>query len=271
MSGSDSGSVGFDRAAAYYDATRALPPETHRAMIEAMAAELRDRGVSLEIGVGTGRVALPLAQKGIEIVGVDISEPMIHKLVEKAGRRRPIGLALADATRLPFDDGSFGSAYGVHILHLIEDWRSAARELLRVVRPGGVILFELGNADKRRKEVGLGSSSGIEERFLAEAGVTRRFRGIDDAAELDALMSEHGAIVRELEPMRGELSVAPGVVISLFEHGSFSCAWDIPEDTRRRAADAVRAWYLETQGDLETPRPYELAVALRAYDLPRRT
>src|SRR5207247_3699183 len=79
------GSTSFDRAAAYYDETRGLTDEAVRDQMSLLASELHGRGRTLEIGVGTGQVALPLAAVGIRIVGLDLSEPMLRVLVEKGG------------------------------------------------------------------------------------------------------------------------------------------------------------------------------------------
>lgn len=48
-------------------------------------AELAEGGPVLELGVGTGRLAVPLAEKGLDVVGVDVSEDMLAKLREKSG------------------------------------------------------------------------------------------------------------------------------------------------------------------------------------------
>src|SRR5437867_2722127 len=100
-------SVAFDRAAEFYDRTRALLPEAERATVELLRTELAGRGGCLEVGVGTGLIALPLHQAGVSMVGLDLSRPMLSKLVEKAGGRIPFPLVLADATRMPFRDDAF--------------------------------------------------------------------------------------------------------------------------------------------------------------------
>ena len=117
-------SVVFDRAAAFYDRTRALAPATMDAVVARLARELAGRGPVLEPGVGTGRIALPLAAAGVDVTGLDLSEPMLRELVAKrdgqtrgAGGRVP--LVRGDATRLPFPAGAFGGAYVVHLLHLV--------------------------------------------------------------------------------------------------------------------------------------------------------
>jgi len=101
--------ISFDRAADYYDATRALPDDARVALTEVLAAELAGRGPCLEIGVGTGRIALPLHDRGISLVGADIAPAMLRRLVRNAGGRQPFPLLLADATRLPLSGAAFGA------------------------------------------------------------------------------------------------------------------------------------------------------------------
>ena len=76
--------------------------------------------------------------------GLDLSPAMLGKLVEKAGGGSPFPLVLGDATRMPFADGAFGAAYCRWVLHLIPDWRAGVAELVRVVRPGAVLLVNPG-------------------------------------------------------------------------------------------------------------------------------
>jgi 2-polyprenyl-3-methyl-5-hydroxy-6-metoxy-1,4-benzoquinol methylase len=83
---SGSSSVAFDRAAEYYDQTRGFPAEVseHIADVIEEAAGLGDRpegaaGRLLEIGVGTGRISLPLHRRGRRTVGIDLSEPMLER------------------------------------------------------------------------------------------------------------------------------------------------------------------------------------------------
>src|SRR5215211_1947249 len=48
-------------------------------------AELAGGGAALELGIGTGRIALPLSQRGVHVHGIDLSEAMVAKLREKPG------------------------------------------------------------------------------------------------------------------------------------------------------------------------------------------
>ena len=72
-------SVPFDRAASFYDQTRTLSPDAAKRVTELLSDELAGVERALEIGVGTGRIALPLVDAGVRLVGVDLSAPMLAR------------------------------------------------------------------------------------------------------------------------------------------------------------------------------------------------
>lgn len=75
----------FDaRIAETYDADVAGDPEILRLTVERLA-ELADGGATLEFAIGTGRVALPLAEQGVPVSGIELSNPMVEQLRAKAG------------------------------------------------------------------------------------------------------------------------------------------------------------------------------------------
>ena len=76
-------SVNFDRAAGFYDATRPVDDAELTQTLDLLQRTLNLSGPTLEIGVGTGALALPLAERGWRMTGVDISAAMMAKLVEK--------------------------------------------------------------------------------------------------------------------------------------------------------------------------------------------
>ncbi|MEE9150380.1 MAG: class I SAM-dependent methyltransferase [Thermoplasmata archaeon] len=118
----------FDTIADIYDETRGLPKQTMKEVIEVMTDVLKDCRKVLEIGIGTGRFAEPLQRKGVEVVGIDISRPMLNKAQLKGLDR----LIMGDACSLPFKDSSFDSIISVHVLHLIENCNKALSEIKRV-------------------------------------------------------------------------------------------------------------------------------------------
>jgi len=72
-----------DRMAEVYDEWFGTPEDADEAV--SFLSELAGRGPALELGIGTGRVALPLSEKGIEVHGIDASEAMVEKLRAKPG------------------------------------------------------------------------------------------------------------------------------------------------------------------------------------------
>jgi SAM-dependent methyltransferase len=260
-----SGRVSFDRAAEYYDQTRALPAGALEGVVDTLGTELEGRGRCLEIGVGTGRIALPLSGAGIPMAGIDVSGAMVARLVAKAGGYPPFPLALADATRLPFRDALFGAALSVHVLHLIPRWEAAVDELLRVVRPGGVVLVDLGGpADP--------TVDAVEERFAEVAGTDGKRPGItgDRATEMDERFASAGCGARMLAPVPVTWESTLAELIDRLGDGVYSWTWSIDEATRRRAADEVRVWAAGEFGPIDQPRAGHAEIRYRAYDLPDR-
>lgn len=256
-----SGSVPFDRAVEYYDRTRGLSEEASREMVALLGAELRGRGRCLEIGVGTGLVALPLAEAGVPLVGVDLSGPMLAKLVEKAGGRALFPLVRGDATALPFRDDVFGAAVVRHLLHLIPAWERAIAELARVIRRGGTVLVATGDIPGAWREV--------TERFVAHVGREPFARGLDlrELARLDDALAIHGGVPRDLPEIPDRMQQSLDTFIDQMADGLHSWTWEIDEPTRRAAANELRVWALERFGSLDPPEARDVAIEWRAYDL----
>lgn len=252
-------SLTFDRAVEFYDKTRGLPKEAMRRTIDMLVPHLRDRRC-LEIGVGTGRFALPLAAAGIEMVGIDLSAAMLSKLIEQRSGDRP-AVALADATKLPFNDSRFGAGLACHVFHLIPPWRDALAELFRAVVPGGLVLHNYGHfGDDEWRE--------IIHRFLDLAGLPRDHRGANEAEEVDAAARELGADVELLELVRTTRRITIARSIDGLERGTFSITWGADHAARKRAADALREWAAERFGDLSIERDVPVEDRWRIYRIP---
>jgi SAM-dependent methyltransferase len=254
-----SGSVRFDRAVEYYDRTRRVSPEAARRQTDLLTAELTGRR-TLEIGVGTGLIAIPLGAAGVRLVGLDLSAPMLARLVENAGGTRPFPLTVGDATALPFPDGGFDAALVRHVLHLIPDWERAVAELVRVVGRPGTVLVSTGDIPSAWREV--------TARFVEAVG--RPFaRGLDmrNVDRLDAAFAVHGARPRALPSIPERVDTSLGTFIRQMSEGLHSWTWDVPEDRRRAVAEDVRRWAEERFGDLDPPEAREVAIEWRAYDL----
>jgi SAM-dependent methyltransferase len=258
-----SGSVAFDRAAEYYDRTRAMAPEASARLSEVLAGELRGREPVLEIGVGTGRIALPLHAAGVDLVGADISVPMLTKLVDNSGGRAPFPILGADATRLPFAAGSFGGAVSAHVLHLITDWHRAVDELFRVLRPRSVLVVDVGGLAARH-----GDWAEIMDRFLLESGISRRNRGVDRIDDLASEMERRGATAKALPVVENRRQTTYTALLDHLAEGRSSFTWQLNDATRRWAARRTRAWAEERFGDPEGSADVNNDIHCHAFYLP---
>ena len=101
----------------------------------------------LELGCGTGRDSEEMARRvmpGGHVVGVDLSAAMVEQATTRtAGLGLPLSFRVADGAALPFAEDSFDGARVERTLQHVPDPLQVARELVRVVRPGGrIVAFE---------------------------------------------------------------------------------------------------------------------------------
>jgi SAM-dependent methyltransferase len=253
-------SVSFDQAAGFYDDTRRFSAGASVAQTAQLLDVLRSTdGPTLEIGIGTGRVALPLVASGQRLVGVDLSFAMLARLREKAPVEPPI--VQADATLLPFRDGTFGAALVAHVLHLVSDWRVVVAELRRVVRPGGVLLVTRG-----RPESGLGTD--ITLRARSAAGWTMPPGRLDDLTPLDDYIRSAGGTVTSLAAIPTNEPATAEDALRAIETNLMSWTWDISDEARLAAANEVREWVAQTYGDPAAQVIESSPVQWRCYRLP---
>jgi len=117
-----------------------------------LLAELAGDGPVLELAIGTGRLALPLAERGIEVHGIDASEAMVAKLREKPGGDR-IPVTMGDFAEVGVD-GSYRLIYvafnTLFALLTQEDQLRCFANAARHLSDDGVFLFEVFVPDLTR-------------------------------------------------------------------------------------------------------------------------
>jgi SAM-dependent methyltransferase len=133
---------GEEVAARYDESTAGMEIEP---VVDFLVALAGDHAV-LELGIGTGRIALPLVQRGLRVHGIDLSTAMVAKLREKPrGEEIPVAIGDFATTRI---DGTFSLAYLVFntINNLTtQDWQVACFENVAAhLEPGGCFLIEVG-------------------------------------------------------------------------------------------------------------------------------
>jgi SAM-dependent methyltransferase len=133
---------GREVAARYDESTADLPVEP----VVDFLAQLAGDGGALELGIGTGRIAVPLAARGVPVHGIDLSEAMVAKLREKPGSEA-IEATIGDfaTTRV---DGSFSLAYlvfnTINNLTTQEAQVACFENVAAHIEPGGCFVIEVG-------------------------------------------------------------------------------------------------------------------------------
>jgi SAM-dependent methyltransferase len=133
-----------DHHADVFDETLPMRPEETEAAVELLAELAAGRRV-LELGVGTGRVALPLAARGLEVHGIEASERMLARLRERPGAER---VTVAEGDLADVDaPGEFGLIYAVFNtffeLYAEADQLRCLENAAARLSPGGVLVLEL--------------------------------------------------------------------------------------------------------------------------------
>ncbi|MFL5736135.1 MAG: class I SAM-dependent methyltransferase [Actinomycetota bacterium] len=253
----------FDRAVECYDRTRTLAPDAMEAMLATLREELAGTDPVLEVGAGTGRLSIPLAQAGFRVFGVDLSGPMLRRLLEKAGDGARPEVIVGDATALPLRSVAFGGALLFHVLHLVPNWPDVLRELDRVVRPGGAIVMGLGHIDGETDP----TPGEVGEAFRRATGIERQFPGLvrTDAGRFDAVVRELGWESHPTPQIADVQSRSLEELIRELEDGVWSWTWDLSEEERHDAAAATRKEIRERYGDLDAPRTLESRIGVRSY------
>jgi SAM-dependent methyltransferase len=139
--------------------------------------ELAGDGRALELGIGTGRIALPLAARGVAVHGIDLSEAMVERLRAKPGGDRiPVTIGDFATTKA---DGPFSLAYVVYntIQNLTtQDAQVACFEnVADQLDPGGCFVLEVGLPDVKGERLRIFDFSekhiGIDEYDFANQGL----------------------------------------------------------------------------------------------------
>jgi SAM-dependent methyltransferase len=136
-----------ERVAARYDESAAdmFDPTVVDPVVD-LLIELAGSGRALELGIGTGRIALPLAQRGVPVHGIELSEAMAARLRAKPGGE-DIGVTIGDFATTTVD-GTFSVAYLVFntILNLTTQEAQVAcfQNVAAHLEPGGSFVIEVG-------------------------------------------------------------------------------------------------------------------------------
>jgi ubiquinone/menaquinone biosynthesis C-methylase UbiE len=240
-------SLSFEPIADRYDATRGGEQRGQRTA--ANLAPLLDPGSpALEVGIGTGIVALALRELGFTVVGVDLSPAM----AQRARRRLGPVVAVADAAQLPVADAAVQQAVSVWLLHLVADRAVVLAEVARALRPGGrYLVCSAWGRVPPQDEI---------ERLLFDMrnqlDPTGGWRD-DERQVVDAAHSAGFNVVDQRHGSLGEVPQSPAEVADNIEAKTWSYLWDLT-DAQWRTVVAPTVAALRALPDAHVQRRYDI-------------
>ena len=267
--------ISFDRAADFYDETRGFPDGVPEKICKALVRHTaaNDATRFLELGIGTGRIALPFIKSGYDFTGVDISPEMLKRLENKLSVESEISkyrynLQLGDVTALPFPDNSFDIAIAVHVVHLVSDLAQTLKEAKRVLRnPGGRLVIaheesveeagELSPEQAIRQKWGdILAGLGSDLRKKRERAWKSEEVSISHLQELGALIEKTSLVEFELNPL-SQREMANRLINRMY-----SSDWEHSDEIHTQAVVQLKNWL---ENEVENPdKPYNGKVSFRA-------
>jgi SAM-dependent methyltransferase len=235
--------------AAYYDRLAPAYGEgeyfrvRRAAVLDAIATELADTRAVLDLGCGNGAYSGELAARAAaaRIAGADLSPEMVRQARRRLGAHIP--LLRADATALPFRQGSFDMVFMSHVLLLVADIERCVAEVSRCLASGGRLVATVGHSNWR--------------------DMVGDFLGADAWPQLEALFGR-GLRAAADDETRGVAACGRAGLQSEARRAAFSVTWPAVEEWIRIrwlsiVDDAVRAlaerWLAQVR-----PRAAELHV-----------
>jgi ubiquinone/menaquinone biosynthesis C-methylase UbiE len=257
------------RQARSYDRNRVLPATVSCAIASEILSVLPgDAPRLLELGVGTGRIALPLVAQGAHLTGVDIDPAMLMVLRSKlGGLSDKVRLLDSDACDLPFDDQTFQAVIAVHLWPMVEDLGLALNEAARVLAVDGRIFegWESSNADNPELRIQrLWADEVLNLGHLVE-------RGTHLASLRSSLAHWKQLGFRSTERTLAKWTVrrSPSEVLEALTDGISSFSRKVPEKIRFLAAGRVglelQRLYPDPDGVIDSEWAFHLRTTVRGH------
>lgn len=161
-------------------------------------AEISENERVLDVGTGTGIVALQAARRAEKVYGIDLSPEMLTRAAEKAQTENlesRVAFRRMDAENLDFENQTFDVAVSLFALLHFPNPAAALREIFRVLRPGGRLVIAVGSGAQ------IFSSSGLIHLFKKFPDILRNLRGKQLVAPgfLDDFVNQHIPVTNEPE------------------------------------------------------------------------
>ncbi len=209
----------FDAAAAGYDAVAVLQREIAQRMLERLDYIRLQPNRVLDLGCGTGFALDGLAKRfrRAELIGLDFSHGMLHQARRRGHWLNRPRVLCADAESLPLADDSVDLVFSSATLQWVNDLDASFREALRVLRPGGLLMFSSFGPDTLKElraawaavDDGVHVSRFLDMHDVGDALVRARFADpVMDVERLTLTYDNLRDLMRDLKQLGARNAVA---------------------------------------------------------------
>jgi SAM-dependent methyltransferase len=243
----------------YLDTFAGLTSQVIPLLLESVG-DCRGRQV-LDLGSGPGNVAEVFAEKGAEVTGVDFSPQM----VKVAQSRYPhISFKEANGEQLPFDDGAFDAVVCNYVVHHFARPEVVFREIFRVLKPGGRLVFAVWGVPEEQSSVGAFFGAVVAHHDLAELPHGPLF-GVTERSVYEPLLTQAGLTDCRLtmHDVTWEMDSLDPLLQGFWDWGNMSA---LPLEVQAKIRETTRAnsQAFNKDGVFVFPHTALLGVALKA-------
>jgi len=246
-------SLSFDNMAELYDETRVFNTNCLNSALDYIVERFPPNrfGSIFYPGIGMGRIAIPLAERGYHITGVDISDEMLALLKKRLAQSRqslPISYLKADAAIVPFPAVTFDMAIAVHLFYFIQEWQQAVDEILRVVKnKSPILLMHTGTG---------GEIPFLNEKYkelCAEQGFPIHDIGVRSTREVVDYLKNHGCKAEWIrDRWQWTSPIRLDQALDYIRSRAYSFTTIASDDIHSKAVDRLKSELLQQFGSLTT-------------------
>jgi ubiquinone/menaquinone biosynthesis C-methylase UbiE len=237
----------FDRVSDQYDTSRGMPAGVPEQICQWVRSRLPEDPAITEIGVGTGRIAVPFIRQDVRYTGLDISEQMVARLREKlGGDLHRAQIHLADITeQLPVPEQSQDAVIAVHILHLVDPARTLP-QVRRILKPGGALVwgYETHDDDAPRQRI----REYFRQTVAKMSGA--KWRPFHPPAA-QALLAEWGARVEKHTVAAWTAPETPREALMHIAERTMSFTWELDDAAIQVGLRVTESWAQQEFADLD--------------------